>query len=136
MKAKLTNLVRVAIERAEALKGIKTVNDDSVMKSLAKLPSVPETNFPDTNDKPVESEQPVNTSSPSTPTAPSGKYIGESEMGRIRQSTILHIYYFNKLQPEIPNLHFIEEAVLTSKSLVVALIILKKKKECCFIART
>ncbi|XP_067205800.1 calpain-7-like isoform X2 [Linepithema humile] len=37
------------------------------MKSLAKLPSVPETNFPDIDDTPIESEQPVN--APSTPTA-------------------------------------------------------------------
>jgi len=55
------------------LKGIKVVEDDSVMKSLAKLPSVPETNFPDTDDKLIESEQPVNTLS--APTTPSGKYI-------------------------------------------------------------
>lgn len=79
VKTKLTNLVRVAIERAEALKGIKVVEDDSVMKSLAKLPSVPETNFPDTDDKPVESEQPVNTTPTSTPTASSGKYIWKKE---------------------------------------------------------
>lgn len=46
-KAKLTNLARGAVERAESLKGIRTVEDD-VLTKLAKLPSVPETNFPDT----------------------------------------------------------------------------------------
>lgn len=70
VKAKLTNLVRVAVERAETLKGIKT-EDTGVMKSLAKLPSVPESNFPDTEQS-IESEQPVNT--PST-AAPGSKYI-------------------------------------------------------------
>lgn len=59
VKAKLTNLVRVAVERAEDLKGIKTTEDNGVMKSLAKLPSVPESSFPDT-EQPIHSEQPVN----------------------------------------------------------------------------
>lgn len=40
------------------------------MKSLAKLPSVPESNFPDT-EQPIESEQPVNAST----AAPGTKYI-------------------------------------------------------------
>lgn len=62
VKAKLTNLVRVAVERAETLKGIKTTEDNGVMKSLAKLPSVPESNFPDTEQS-VQSEQPLNTPS-------------------------------------------------------------------------
>ncbi|XP_014469420.1 PREDICTED: calpain-7-like [Dinoponera quadriceps] len=49
LKAKLTDLVRVAVERAESLKGIKSpVEDDKVITSLAKLPPVPETSFPDT----------------------------------------------------------------------------------------
>lgn len=61
VKAKLTNLVRVAVERAESLKGIKTTEDNSVMKSLAKLPSVPETNFPNIEQS-TQSEIPVNTS--------------------------------------------------------------------------
>lgn len=59
VKAKLTNLVRVAVERAESLKGIKATKDNSVMKSLAELPSVPETNFPNI-EQPIQSEQPVN----------------------------------------------------------------------------
>lgn len=59
VKAKLTNLVRVAVERAESLKGIKTTNDNSVMKSLAELPSVPETNFPNTEQS-IQLEQSVN----------------------------------------------------------------------------
>ncbi|RLU21614.1 hypothetical protein DMN91_005987 [Ooceraea biroi] len=63
VKAKLTNLVRVAVERAESLKGIKTTEDESIMKSLARLPSVPETSLPDTEQS-VEEEQPVN--APST----------------------------------------------------------------------
>ncbi|XP_029166810.1 calpain-7-like isoform X1 [Nylanderia fulva] len=61
VKAKLTNLVRVAVERAESLKGIKATEDNSIMKSLAKLPSVPETNFPSI-EQPIQPEQPVNTS--------------------------------------------------------------------------
>lgn len=48
IKAKLTNLVRVAVERAEVLKAIKTTKDDSIVTSLANLPSIPETNLPDT----------------------------------------------------------------------------------------
>lgn len=52
------------------MKGIKTTEDNGVMKSLAKLPSVPESSFPDT-EQPVESEQPVNASS----TAPGSKYF-------------------------------------------------------------
>lgn len=69
VKAKLKNLVRVAVERAETLKGIKT-EDNDVMKHLAKLPSVPETNFPDIEQS-IQSEQPVTASS----TAPGNKYI-------------------------------------------------------------
>lgn len=62
VKAKLTNLVRVAVERAESLKGIKAIEDNSVMKSLAKLPSVPETNFPNIEQS-IQPEQSVNESS-------------------------------------------------------------------------
>lgn len=70
VKAKLKNLVRGAVERAETLKGIKTTTkDNDVMKSLAKLPSVPESSFPDTEQS-IQSEQPVNASS-----TPSNKYI-------------------------------------------------------------
>ncbi|GAB1864293.1 Calpain-7 [Camponotus japonicus] len=63
VKAKLTNLVRVAVERAESLKGIKATEDNSVMKSLAELPSVPETNFPNIEQS-IQPEQPVNEPSP------------------------------------------------------------------------
>lgn len=62
VKAKLTNLVRVAVERAESLKGIKSIEDNSVIKSLAKLPSVPETNFPSTEQS-IQPGQPINTPS-------------------------------------------------------------------------
>ncbi|KYQ58641.1 Calpain-7 [Trachymyrmex zeteki] len=62
VKAKLTNLIRVAVERAESLKGIKTTADNGIMKSLAKLPSVPESSFPDTEQS-IQSQQPVNASS-------------------------------------------------------------------------
>lgn len=62
VKAKITNLVRVAVERAESLKGIKSTEDNGVMQSLAKLPSVPESSFPDT-EQPIQSEQPVNAAS-------------------------------------------------------------------------
>jgi hypothetical protein len=71
----------------KGIKGNKNVEDDSVMKSLAKLPSVPETNFPDTDDKPIESEQPVNT--PSASTTPSGKYIEKSEIEKSKTKCIL-----------------------------------------------
>jgi len=54
------------------LKGIKTTEDNGVMKSLAKLPSVPESGFPDT-ERSIESEQPVNASS----TIPGNKYKGK-----------------------------------------------------------
>lgn len=67
----MTNLVRVAVERAETLKGIKTTEDSGVMKSLAKLPSVPESNFPESTKQSIESQQPVNTST----AAPGSKYI-------------------------------------------------------------
>lgn len=67
---KLTNLVKLAVERAESLKGIRTTVDNGVMKSLAKLPSVPESSFPDTEPS-IQSEQPVNASS----TAPGSKYF-------------------------------------------------------------
>jgi len=40
------------------LKGIKT-KDNGIMKSLAKLPSVPESSFPDTEQS-IQSQQPVN----------------------------------------------------------------------------
>ncbi|XP_018046701.1 PREDICTED: calpain-7-like [Atta colombica] len=59
VKAKLTSLVRVAVERAESLKGIKTTADNGIMKSLAKLPSVPESSFPDIEQS-IQSQQPVN----------------------------------------------------------------------------
>lgn len=58
----MTNLIRVAVERAESLKGIKTTADNGIMKSLAKLPSVPESSFPDTEQS-IQSQQPVNASS-------------------------------------------------------------------------
>lgn len=63
VKAKLTNLVRVAVERAESLKGIKATEDNSVMKSLAELPSVPETNLPNIEQS-IQPEQSVNEPSP------------------------------------------------------------------------
>lgn len=69
-------LVKVAVERAEELKGVKTTGvkttgvktteDDNIIKSLSKLPSVPEGNLPDIEQsdtyqsKSVESEQPGN----------------------------------------------------------------------------
>lgn len=69
-------LVKVAVERAEELKGVKTTGvkttDDSVIKSLSKLPSVPEGNLPDIDhsdtyqSKSVESEQLGNTTPSST----------------------------------------------------------------------
>jgi len=63
LKAKLTNLVRVAVERAESLKGIDDgkwkAKDESVIESLAKLPSVPESSFSNIEQS-VEEEQPVN----------------------------------------------------------------------------
>jgi hypothetical protein len=63
IKAKLTNLVRVAVERAESLKGIlDATEDESVIESLAKLPSVPEGSFPNTEQS-LEEEQPVNQAS-------------------------------------------------------------------------
>lgn len=79
VKAKLTDLVRVAVERAESLKGIKSPIDDSVITSLAKLPPVPETNFPDTI-------PPVNASA-----TPTSKY-----KGRRTQSYNILYYIFNQ----------------------------------------
>ncbi|XP_020286163.1 calpain-7-like [Pseudomyrmex gracilis] len=76
VKEKLMTLVKVAVERAEELKGVKTTGvkttDDSVIKSLSKLPSVPEGNLPDIDhsdtyqSKSVESEQLGNTTPSST----------------------------------------------------------------------
>ena len=44
MKAKLTSLVRLAVDRAEALKGVKTTKPET---AIPNLPSVPETALPD-----------------------------------------------------------------------------------------
>ncbi|XP_033225588.1 calpain-7-like [Belonocnema kinseyi] len=57
IKAKLTNLVRLAIDRAEAIKGVKRIYPET---TIPNLPSVPETALPD-------EATPVNTVTVSTP---------------------------------------------------------------------
>lgn len=69
------------------------------MKSLAKLPSVPESSFPDTEQS-IQSEQPVNTPS----VAPGSKY-------NLKTKNKTAKYSLNKFQREIPEPHFIVEAV-------------------------
>ncbi|KAG7189662.1 hypothetical protein KM043_017338 [Ampulex compressa] len=63
VKSKITSLVRLALDRAESLKGIKTVKDNDIATTLAQLPPVPETNLPDTetplNSTPVSSVKPM-----------------------------------------------------------------------------
>ncbi|XP_031826247.1 calpain-7 [Nomia melanderi] len=44
VKGKLTALVRLALDRAESLKGLKLNNND-ILKTLSQLPPVPETNL-------------------------------------------------------------------------------------------
>ena len=57
VKAKLTSLVRLAIDRAEAIKGVKRINPET---TVPNLPSVPETALPD-------EATPENTTTVSTP---------------------------------------------------------------------
>lgn len=50
-KAKLTALIKLALDRAESLKGLKTVNSNDILKTLSKLPPVPETSLDEDIDK-------------------------------------------------------------------------------------
>ncbi|XP_012140109.1 calpain-7 [Megachile rotundata] len=45
LKGKITALVRLALDRAESLKGLKTDDNFDIIEKLSKLPPVPETNL-------------------------------------------------------------------------------------------
>lgn len=45
MKAKVTALIRLALDRAESLKGLKREETNDIIKTLSQLPPVPETNL-------------------------------------------------------------------------------------------
>ncbi|KAK9306776.1 hypothetical protein QLX08_002670 [Tetragonisca angustula] len=44
-KVKLTALIKLALDRAESLKGLRTIDTNDIFKTLSKLPPVPETNL-------------------------------------------------------------------------------------------
>ncbi|OAD59639.1 Calpain-7 [Eufriesea mexicana] len=44
-KAKLTALIKLALDRAESLKGMKTLDNSDILETLSKLPPVPETSL-------------------------------------------------------------------------------------------
>lgn len=59
MKAKLTDLIKLALDRAENLKGVKSTPPEDV---IPNLPAVPESSFPDTEN--VQNNVPSSHSSP------------------------------------------------------------------------
>ncbi|CAL7935433.1 unnamed protein product [Xylocopa violacea] len=66
VKAKLTDLIKQALDRAESLKGLKTVDNNDILKTLSKLPSVPETNLDEDADKVPPTTRTTATSSSNT----------------------------------------------------------------------
>lgn len=44
-------LIRVALDRAECLKGLKAEENNDIIETLSKLPPVPETNLDEDGDK-------------------------------------------------------------------------------------
>lgn len=63
VKAKLKSLVTLAVDRAESLKGLKPIDNQDILKSLSKLPPVPETNLDEAVDKPPTTSTTTATSS-------------------------------------------------------------------------
>lgn len=61
VKEKLTVLIRLAIDRAESLKGLKTGESSDIIETLSKLPPVPETNL----DVDIDNAPSVTTATPS-----------------------------------------------------------------------
>ena len=51
IKEKLMALIRVALDRAECLKGLKAEENNDIIETLSKLPPVPETNLDEDVDK-------------------------------------------------------------------------------------
>lgn len=50
-KIKLTDLIKLALDRAESLKGLKSIDNNDILKTLSKLPSVPETSLDEDEEK-------------------------------------------------------------------------------------
>ncbi|XP_076243961.1 calpain-7 isoform X2 [Calliopsis andreniformis] len=63
-KEKLTALIRLALDRAESLKGLKPKESHDIIETLSKLPSVPETNLDvDVDDAPPKTTTTTTSSS-------------------------------------------------------------------------
>lgn len=97
VKAKLTALVRGALDRAEALKGIQKGETDDIVSTLSKLPPVPETNLPDVDSvltaaaSPAQSRPPLHRGS-SVHLKVSG---GSSSYTKEEKTVLLHSSHIN-----------------------------------------
>lgn len=63
-KIKLTDLIKLALDRAESLKGLKSIDNNDILKTLSKLPSVPETSLDEDEEKisPIITTSAINSS--------------------------------------------------------------------------
>ncbi|XP_033331848.2 calpain-7 [Megalopta genalis] len=81
VKGKLTALVRLALDRAESLKGVKIVDSNDILKSLSKLPPVPETSL----------DLDVNITSPDAATSTNSFNTGKQPRPPLQHGSSVHL---------------------------------------------
>ncbi|XP_076649374.1 calpain-7 isoform X2 [Halictus rubicundus] len=81
VKGKLTALIRLALDRAESLKGIKIDDNKDIFRTLSQLPAVPETSLDDD----------VNTVLPVTTTSTNSNNIGKQARPPLQRGSSAHL---------------------------------------------